>query len=96
MRHRQDQGRTHRLCRWDGGIPAQASRGDLRQILQDPNPSTSKHHAVEVSFLDIAEHNMIMATLFAHHPMEVQLHFDDAVVEAQNRLLESMAPGAAV
>ena len=65
---------------------------DLRQILQDPNPSTSKHHAVEVSFLDIAEYNMIMATLFAHYPMEVQLHFDDAVVEAQNRLLESMGP----
>ena len=62
---------------------------ELREILQDPNPSTSKHHSVEASFLDIAEHNMIIGTFFAHYPMDVQQQFNEAVVLAQHEMADA-------
>ena len=63
---------------------------EIRDILQDPNPSVSKHHAVAVSFLDLLEENMILGTLLAHHPFDLQQYFDDAVVEAQRELMSQL------
>jgi DNA helicase MCM9 len=58
----------------------------LREILEDQNPSTAKHHSVVINFLDLCQDHLVLGTVYIHHPDELQPLFDSAVVKAQEAL----------
>ena len=62
----------------------------LVAILESENPSVSTHHSIALNFLDFLERDLIVGTLYVHHPDRMQKTFDQAVIDAQEKLYEAL------